>query len=123
MRRFSGGKRRGASIPMAVLRLKGEQPCAPAFARDARTLGRNLFLRCIGEVAKHLPADRGIGVQQPGDDVHHQPSSPENRLWPRGPPNTRSQNRRIIEYLHILLCSSPWRSSKPLPSRERWNGD
>src|SRR2546430_2131311 len=123
MRGFSGGKRRGASIPMAVLRLKGEQPCAPAFVRDARTLGRDLFLRCIGEVAKHLPADRRIGVQQPADAAHPHPPSRKTWAWGPRPPPLRRSDRRIIEYLHILLCSSPWRSSKPLRSRERWNGD
>ena len=76
IRRLGGGKRRGAAIPMAVLALKGEQPCAPTFARDARTLGRDILLRCIGEVAKHLPANRRVGIQQPGDVVHHQPHPP-----------------------------------------------
>ncbi|MGA7912923.1 MAG: hypothetical protein WCC30_15450 [Candidatus Dormiibacterota bacterium] len=40
----------------------GEQPCAPALAGYAATLGHDVLLKRISKVAHHLPADRRVGV-------------------------------------------------------------
>src|SRR5262249_58561797 len=70
VRRSRGGKRRGAPIPLAILALDSEQPCAPALAGDAGTFGRDVLRRRISKVTHHLPADRRVGVQQPLDYIH-----------------------------------------------------
>jgi hypothetical protein len=70
------GRRRGplrevrSTTPTAVGVLCGQEPSPPALAGDARALGVHLFGRGIGEVPKHLPADRRIGIEQPVDDIH-----------------------------------------------------
>ena len=56
--------------PQAVGRLEREQPGAPALGRDPRPLGGDDVRRLVGQVAHDLPADRGIGVEQPVDDGH-----------------------------------------------------
>ena len=58
------------ATPLAVGRLEREQPGAPALGRDPRPLGGDDVRRLVGQVAHHLPADRGIGVEQPSDDRH-----------------------------------------------------
>ena len=62
--------RQGIAGPQAVRRLEGEESRAPALRRDARPLGRDDLGRLVRQVAHHLPADRGIGVEQPVDDGH-----------------------------------------------------
>ena len=56
--------------PLAIFRLALEQPGTPAFRGDARALGRDRLVRLAGQVAHHLPADRGVGIQQPVHDRH-----------------------------------------------------
>src|SRR5260370_8127029 len=63
----SGGS---AFVPMAILPLQGEQPCAPALRGDSGTLRCNIVLRCFCQVAHDLPADRRIRVQQPARDLY-----------------------------------------------------
>src|SRR5579859_1843099 len=64
--RLSRGQSRGrALVPLAVMPLERQQTCAPALARDSGTLGRDVLLGRVGEVAHDLPADRRIRVQQP----------------------------------------------------------
>jgi hypothetical protein len=48
----------------------------PALRGDARPLGRDDLRRCLSEVARDLPADRRIGVEEPVDDgaVRHERS-------------------------------------------------
>jgi hypothetical protein len=67
----------GPAVPSAVDALQREQLCAPALDRDACALGGNLGGSGVGEVAHHLPADRGIGVQQPIDDRHGSANIPQ----------------------------------------------
>ncbi len=55
---------------MTVGCLKGEQPGAPAFRGDLRALGVDDLDGLISHVAHDLPADGGIGIQQPVDWVH-----------------------------------------------------
>ena len=45
--------------------LHGQQPGAHTLGRDSRALGRDLLLGRTGQVAHHLPADRGVGIEQP----------------------------------------------------------
>ena len=58
------------AAPLAAGRLEREQPGAPALGRDPRPLGGDDVRRLAGQVAHDLPADRGIGVEQPRDDRH-----------------------------------------------------
>ena len=58
------------AAPLAVRRLEREQPRAPALGRDLRPLRGDRVRRLVREVPHHLPADRGIGIEQPVDDVH-----------------------------------------------------
>src|SRR5207249_8207981 len=60
----------GRATPPAVGRLQGEQPRASALGGDPRALGRDLLRGRIGQVPHHLPADRRVLVEQPGDDRH-----------------------------------------------------
>src|SRR5207302_8525570 len=65
------------SIPLAILALEGEQPCAPALAGEPGALCRDVFRGRVGKVTHHLPADRRVGVKQPLDDVHSVLHPPE----------------------------------------------
>ena len=47
-----------------------EELSSPPLAGDAGAFGRDLVGGRIGQVAHHLPADGGIGVEQPVNDVH-----------------------------------------------------
>src|SRR5439155_8479328 len=47
-----------------------EQPGAPAIGRDPGSLGGDDVRRLVRQIAHGLPADRGIGVEQPIDDCH-----------------------------------------------------
>src|SRR6266851_1087077 len=72
----SGGS---AFVPMAILPLQGQQPCAPALRSDSGTLRGDFVLSCVCQVAHDLPADRRIRVHQPVKDVHsllHLPPPP-----------------------------------------------
>ena len=60
--------------PQAVRRLEREQPGAPALGRDPCPFGGDDVRRLVRQVAHHLPADRGVGVEQPVDDGHGAPS-------------------------------------------------
>ena len=62
--------RPGAARPPAVVALQREQPRAPPLGRDLRPLRRDDALGFVREVPHDRPADRGVGVQQPVDDVH-----------------------------------------------------
>ena len=55
---------------MAVGPLECEQPGAPALGRDLRSLDGDDVRRLMRQVPHDLPADRGIGVEQPVDDHH-----------------------------------------------------
>ena len=72
-------ERGGGRRPLGQYAPPPHGPSAPWAARswapqpsrgDLRALGRDLVGRRIGQVAHHLPADGGIGVEQPVDDVH-----------------------------------------------------
>src|SRR5262249_18481569 len=56
--------------PEAARRLEREQPSASALGRDARPLGRDGPGRVVGDLPHDLPADGGIGIEQPIDRVH-----------------------------------------------------
>jgi hypothetical protein len=72
--------RPGLAAPPAVWRLEREQPGASALGRDPRPLGGDDVRRLVGQVAHHLPADRGLGVEEPIDDVHgHAAEAPAER--------------------------------------------
>ena len=60
----------GVAGPPPVRRLEGEQPGAHALGGDPRALGRDDLRGRVRQVSHHLPADRGVGVQQPVDDGH-----------------------------------------------------
>ena len=70
MERVGVVARPGPAAPLAVRLLEREQPGAPALGRDPCPLGGDDVRRLVGQVAHHLPADRGIGVEQPVDDHH-----------------------------------------------------
>ena len=72
--KFRGGKERAAR-PLAIFALQGQQPRTPAFGRHARPFRRDHLGRRIHQVAQHLPADGGIGVEQPVQDGHGSESS------------------------------------------------
>jgi hypothetical protein len=55
--------------------LQGQQACTPTLRRHPRTLGRDDLRRRVGKVAQGLPADRGIGVEQPVENGHEAESS------------------------------------------------
>src|SRR5207302_5844768 len=65
-----GGKGWGASIPLAVRALDGEQPRAPALGGYAGAFSRDVLGGRIRQVAHHLPADRRVRIQQPAGGVH-----------------------------------------------------
>src|SRR5262249_54847192 len=54
-----------AGAPMPFRRLQSKKLGAPAFAGDARPLGCDVRFRRIGQVAEHLPSDRGIRIEEP----------------------------------------------------------
>lgn len=53
------------AAPPSVGPLEGEQLRARALGCDLCTLGPNLVGGCIGQIAHHLPAYRGVGIEQP----------------------------------------------------------
>jgi hypothetical protein len=55
----------GAVTPVAVQTLKGEQPGAPPFGCDARSLGCNRLGGFTGKVAHDLPTDGWVGIKKP----------------------------------------------------------
>ena len=54
-----------ASRPLAVFTLQCEQPGAPSFGGDARALRRDDFCWGMDKIAQHLPANGGVGIEQP----------------------------------------------------------
>ena len=60
--------REGVAGPEPIRSLERQQPGAPALGGDARPLGGDDRRRLVREVLHHLPADRGIRVEQPIDD-------------------------------------------------------
>ena len=62
--------RPGSLGPPAIGRLEGEQRCAPSLGRDPRSLDSDDIRRLPRQVAHDLPADRGVGIEQPIDDGH-----------------------------------------------------
>ncbi len=68
----SRGEERAAG-PLAVRVLQGEQPGAEPLGRDASAGRRPDLLRGAEQVPLDLPAQRGVGVEQPVDQgtVHH----------------------------------------------------
>src|SRR5262249_41661956 len=51
--------------PHAIPGLQGEKLSAPAFARDARPFGCNRIRGGTRAVTHDLPADGGVGIEQP----------------------------------------------------------
>lgn len=60
----------GAAVPAAVRILRSEELGTPALAGDARTLGRHLLVGRVRQVTQGLPAEGGVGVEQPVDGGH-----------------------------------------------------
>jgi hypothetical protein len=58
----------GASRPLAILALQGQQPRAPALPGHLCALRRDNLSRRLHQIVQDLPADGGIRIQQP---VHH----------------------------------------------------
>ena len=58
------------AAPGAVGFLMRENRCAEAFARDADAFCSDGRRFGVGEVSQRLPADGGIGIEQPVDRVH-----------------------------------------------------
>ena len=84
VRRRDPLRRVRAAAPLPVLALEREQPSAPTLRGDAGALGCDDVRRLVGEVAHHLPPDRGIRVEQPLRDIHvHLPSDGSILPWTR----------------------------------------
>lgn len=64
------GGEAGAAGPLAIVTLESEELGAPAFGSNAGTLRGEGFGRGGGEVAEDLPADGGIGVEEPVKNGH-----------------------------------------------------
>ena len=68
--------------PQPVGGLEREHLGAPALGGDPCAFGGNDIGRLVGQVAHDLPADRGIGVEQPVDDGHAgSPVPAGSTLW------------------------------------------
>ena len=63
----------GLAGPQAIRRLEREQLGAPALGRDLGALGGDDLGGLVGQVAHHLPADRGVRIEQPVHDRHGVP--------------------------------------------------
>jgi hypothetical protein len=59
-----------ASGPLAVFALQGEESGTPALGGHARALCRDDVRRRMDKIAQHLPADGGVRIEQPVQDVH-----------------------------------------------------
>jgi hypothetical protein len=59
-----------AAVPLSVIALKRQQPGTPAPGSYLAPFGGHVLRRGINQVLQHLPADGGIGVEQPVQDVH-----------------------------------------------------
>lgn len=57
-----------AAAPFARGRLAGEESGSPALGGNARALGCDDVGGCVGKVAHDLPADRGIGIEEPPEE-------------------------------------------------------
>ena len=57
-----------ATHPLAVFALQGQQPGTPPFGRHSGALRRDDLCRRVDKIAQYLPADGGVGVEQP---IHH----------------------------------------------------
>ena len=68
----AGGEERAAG-PLTVRILQGEQPRAEPLGRDASARRRPDLLRRAEQVPLDLPAQRGVGVEQPAGQgaIHH----------------------------------------------------
>jgi hypothetical protein len=49
-----------SSCPLTVFTLQPEKPRAPALSGYTRSLFRDDLSRCVDEIAKNLPPNRGI---------------------------------------------------------------
>src|SRR5690606_30997221 len=56
--------------PLTCWPLEGEQFRAPPLRGNPGPLRRDLVVWCVEQVSLDLPADGGIGVEQPVDDLH-----------------------------------------------------
>ena len=59
-----------ASRPLAVFALQRQQPGAPTLGSHPRPLRGDDLRRRMDEIAQHLPADGGIRIKEPVQDVH-----------------------------------------------------
>ena len=58
------------TMPCAVCSLAREDRGTEPFVRDARAFRGDRLRRRVREIAHGLPADRGIGIEQPVDRIH-----------------------------------------------------
>ena len=94
--------RRRTQYPSGAL--EREQPGAPAFVGHPGTLGRDLVGRRVGQVAHDLPADGGIGVEQPVDHSHGVNGAARN-MTPSGRYGARFRTRNGMNSRHLGAMS------------------
>ena len=97
-----------APLPVGCLTL--EQPGAPAFGGDTRTLGGYDVVGLAGQIAHRLPTDRGVGIQQPLHDSHGSCLPHLNSFT-----NVRNSIRSTSSYSQIRR--------EPAPRSSRISGD
>ena len=61
--------------PMAVLALQRQQPGAPTLGGHTRAFRRDELSGRMNKIAQHLPADRGIPIEQPVQYGHAREST------------------------------------------------